>query len=70
MTQAEKDFLTEYTRKELVSWASAQLEGRDFAQTAPSNLLTIAQEKGWVGSKAPYKVLAKGFSAATAFLKR
>jgi hypothetical protein len=68
MTSAEEDFLAELTRSQMVQWAALQLEGQPFTPSAQG--LTVAREKGWLSKSDPPRVLAKGFSAATAFLKR
>ena len=74
MTDAQKDFINEHARKLLAEvWAD------HFTRTEeiPTDLRVqpywaAAIESGWVSDREgkPVKVLAKGFSAAAAYLRR
>lgn len=76
MTGSESDFIEEKARELLVGWADHQIRF-DNLSSPPETLLLVepylsaAVGKGWVSVKgdAP-KVLAKGFSAAAAYLRR
>ena len=83
LSKTEGDFIEQYARVFLVEWccqtiASGSITaveghidlGLDIRAIIAQLCLEHAVEKGWVGSKAPQKVLAKGFSTAAAFLKR
>jgi|APGre2960657423_1045063.scaffolds.fasta_scaffold168205_2 hypothetical protein len=74
MTEAEKDFIEERARELLVGWADYQVR---FGALVPATPMLIepykaaAAEKGWISLKGDTpKVLAKGFSAAAAYLRR
>lgn len=81
MTQAEQDFIEQFSRTFLLEWCCQTLTAGHITdvsggaatkaqrEIAP-RCLEFAQEKGWVGKSEPKKVLAKGFSTAAAFLKR
>lgn len=70
---AQEDFIEEKTRELLVSWAEHQVRLGSLNQAVllVEPYLSAAVRKGWVSVKgdAP-KVLAKGFSAAAAYLRR
>ena len=71
VTEAEKAFLEEYTRKLLVGWCAHQLEHDAFPMFANDPYITLAVDKGWISNKAgKFRVLAKGFSAAASYLRR
>ena len=70
---AQEDFIEEKARELLVSWAEHQVRLGSLNQAVllVEPYLSAAVGKGWVSVKggAP-KVLAKGFSAAAAYLRR
>lgn len=76
MTGSESDFIEEKARELLVGWADHQIRFGDLS-TPPASLLLVdpylsaAVGKGWMSVKGDSpKVLAKGFSAAAAYLRR
>lgn len=74
-TGAETEFIEEMTRSNLVQWADHQIRF-GVGENAPpipvtEPYLSMAVEKGWVSVKGERpKVLAKGFAAAAAYLRR
>jgi hypothetical protein len=72
MTEAEKNFLEEYTRKCLVGWCASQLEHKTLDQLdIHEPYLSAAVDKGWISEKdGKFRVLAKGFNAAASYLRR
>lgn len=72
MTQAESDFIEEYTRSLLVGWADRCVRGLalDFNEDAEGPYVQCALDKGWLTKAKPPRVSAKGFTAAASFLKR
>lgn len=72
MTQAESDFVEEYTRNLLVGWADHCVRGLalDFDADMSSPYVKCALDKGWLTKVKPLRVSAKGFTAAASFLKR
>jgi hypothetical protein len=74
MTESEMDFVEERARELLVGWADHQvrfgsLEARPATLVDP--YLTAAVGKGWLSVKGDHpRVLAKGFAAAAAYLRR
>lgn len=81
MNQSEQDFIEQFSRVYLVDWCcqtltqgsitSVDAAGETAGQKAIAPMcLTHALEKGWIGKSEPKRVLAKGFSTASAFLKR
>ena len=80
MTKAEQTFIDQYTRKLLIDWAHHQLSAPEtpfrLETCGPSECayghqiyINYAMSKGWV-SKDGTRVLAKGFTVATAAVKR
>lgn len=76
MTGSESDFVEEKARELLVGWADHQVRFGGLEHVPASLLmvdpyLTAAVGKGWVSVKGDVpKVLAKGFAAAAAYLRR
>jgi hypothetical protein len=72
MTQAESDFVEEYTRSLLVGWADRCVRDLaiDFDADTNSPYVKCALDKGWLTKAKPPRVSAKGFTAAASFLKR
>lgn len=72
MTQAESDFVEEYTRSLLVGWADRSVQGLalEFDADTGSPYVKCALDKGWLTKSTPPRVSAKGFTAAASFLKR
>ncbi|NBR67682.1 MAG: hypothetical protein EBT79_10500 [Actinobacteria bacterium] len=74
MTESEMDFVEERARELLVGWADHQVRFGALNATTPllvDPYLTAAVSKGWVSVKGEHpKVLAKGFAAAAAYLRR
>jgi hypothetical protein len=74
MTQAESDFVEEYTRSLLVGWADRSVRGLalalDFDADMNGLYIKCALDKGWLTKSTPPRVSAKGFTAAASFLKR
>lgn len=80
MLQSEEDFIEQFARVLLVEWCVQTLtppgvikdvRGPNQVPLTVANLcLEHARQKGWVSKGEPTKVLAKGFSTASAFLKR
>jgi len=71
-SKAELDFIKESARTYLVSWADKQIRRGQMPQEFANAdvFLEFAQSKGWVSKTEPFKVLAKGFQTAAAFLRR
>ena len=74
VTGSQEDFVEEKARELLVGWADHQIRFGSLTPTTPMLVepyLSAAVGKGWVSVKgdAP-KVLAKGFAAAAAYLRR
>ena len=74
VTGSQEDFIEEKARELLVGWADYQVRFGSLVPTTPMLVepyLSAAVGKGWLSVKgdAP-KVLAKGFSAAAAYLRR
>jgi len=72
MTEAEKDFLDEYTRRLLVRWADHSLRTGSVGDVREEDepYFSHAIDKGWVGKASPRRLTAKGFSVAASFLRR
>jgi len=74
MTESELDFVEERARELLVGWADHQVRFGSLNATTPllvEPYLAAAVAKGWVSVKGEHpKVLAKGFAAAAAYLRR
>jgi hypothetical protein len=72
MTEAEKDFLDEYTRRLLVRWADRSLRTGSVGdiQEEDEPYFSYAIDKGWIGKASPRRLTAKGFSVAASFLRR
>ena len=70
MTQAESDFVEEYARSLLVTWADRCVRGSALDLDADSPYVKCALDKGWLTKSNPPRVSAKGFTAAASFLKR
>mgnify|MGYP007094902027 CR=1 FL=1 len=68
----ELDFIKEYTRSLLVPWAAACVQHGQLPTTALSQgvYLECALENGWLTKSEPRRLTAKGFKAASAFLRR
>jgi hypothetical protein len=71
-TDAELDFINENARRLLAEvWAEEQARTGAVQSEVLEPYRTAAVDKGWVSVKgAVPKVLAKGFSAAAAYLRR
>ena len=74
MTESEIDFVEERARELLVGWADHQVRFGSL-EIRPTTLvepyLAAAVAKGWLSVKGEHpKVLAKGFAAASAYLRR
>jgi hypothetical protein len=70
---AQEDFIEEKARELLVSWAEHQVRLGTLNQAVllVEPYLSAAVGKGWISVKGGTpKVLAKGFSAAAAYLRR
>jgi hypothetical protein len=74
MTEAEKDFLDEYTRRLLLKWADRTLRTGNLGdvgeEAANEPYFSYAIDKGWIGKASPRRLTAKGFSVAASFLRR
>lgn len=71
MTKAEEDFMDEYVRSMLPAWGDASMRLGDM-DSLPIDALYIerALANGWITTKLPRRLTAKGFSAAASFLRR
>lgn len=76
MTGSESDFVEEKARELLVGWADHQIRFGNLSRPPQALMmvdpyLSAAVGKGWVSAKGDSpKVLAKGFAAAAAYLRR
>ncbi len=71
----EIDFITEYTRSQLVRWADGCIRDGCIPTvlldgTYTHVYLDCARKKGWVTKADPPKLTSKGFKAAASFLRR
>lgn len=70
-TKAELDFIDQYTRKLTVTWADRCIREGDMEVIHEDDAyIEHALEKGWLTKTEPYRLTAKGFNTARAFLKR
>lgn len=75
---ARNEFIHEYTRNLLIRWANhcvlhSTLPTDPASQTSLEMhqiYIEYAQSKGWLSSRTPLTVLAKGFTTAASQLKR
>jgi hypothetical protein len=74
VTGSQEDFVEEKARELLVGWADHQVRLGSLSLTTPMLVepyLSAAVGKGWLSVKGGTpKVLAKGFAAAAAYLRR
>lgn len=72
-TQAETDFIDQYTRRLTVLWADQCVRHGDLGanfREAGEAYVEYALGKGWLTKSEPPRVTAKGFNTAKAFLRR
>ena len=80
MSEAEQNFIDQYTRSLTVGWAKFQVAtGDNLPLPGSTDALSIelqspyldhAISRGWISKKSPPKLLATGFTTAAGFLKR
>jgi len=74
VTGSQEDFVEERARELLVGWADHQVRFGSLSvppDTMVEPYLSAAVGKGWLSIKGDHaKVLAKGFAAAAAYLRR
>ena len=73
MTKAEEGFLEQMTRSLLPVWGDYLIknpEGSLEQKPEEAPYWNLASERGWITKKEPYRLTAKGFDTASAFLKR
>ena len=76
-SRGEQNFIDQFTRKQLVEWASVcvqlgELPEASFGEerTQKNPYVAHAYAKGWITKKTPRKLTAAGWDSAAAFLKR
>jgi hypothetical protein len=72
-SKAEESFIDQFTRSLTVGWADHMVRfpgGPSPLKGVDPVYVEHALAKGWLTKRTPYKLTAKGFQVAAAFLKR